>query len=77
MVSVLDQTVAVNEPATVLATDPSALGDDEPNVAYSWQVGDTATPGLYRAEWIVLFSDGGTATYPNDTYSNIQINRAL
>lgn len=34
-------------------------------LAYRWQSGDTATPGLYAAEFQVVFPDGKKATFPS------------
>ncbi len=59
------------------ATDGGALVIDSPasivgvatlgNVSYSWQSGDTDTPGYYFAEWRVTYGGGGILTVPNET----------
>lgn len=36
-----------------------------PTVGYDWQVGDTATPGFYVAEFVVTYADGTVETFPN------------
>lgn len=42
-------------------------------VTYVWQTGDTATAGIYNAEWEVKWDDGGYETVPNDGYFSIEI----
>lgn len=39
-------------------------------VSYAWGVSDTATAGVYEAEWTVSFS-GSTLTVPNGTYDRV------
>ena len=47
------------------------------NVRYDWSVGDTATSGIFRAEFEVTFSDGTIETFPNDGYLFINVMREL
>lgn len=47
----------------------AALGQ----LAYSWAAGDTDTVGRFLGEFQVTFSDGTTATFPNDSYIDIVI----
>jgi len=54
-----DGTVVVDAVATVVSTVTAT-------VSYAWQVGDTATPGKYYAEFEVTFSNGKVETFPND-----------
>lgn len=42
-------------------------------VFYLWATNDTATVGLYDAEWEVKWNDGGYETIPNDGYFSIEI----
>lgn len=42
-------------------------------VSYSWQSGDTATPGVYSAEWTVTFSGGAQETFPLNGYRQIEV----
>lgn len=42
-------------------------------VAYKWATGDTASAGLYDAEFEVTWADGGYETVPNDGYFSIEI----
>jgi hypothetical protein len=42
-------------------------------VAYKWATGDTASSGLYDAEWEVAWADGGYETVPNDGYFSIEV----
>ena len=47
------------------------------NVRYDWSTGDTATPGIFHAEFEVTFSDGTVETFPNDGYLSINIMEEL
>lgn len=62
--------VKINAAATILA----ALTGD---VKYEWAALDTDTPGSYRGEWEVKFSDGRVATFPNGAYTEIEIYQQL
>lgn len=42
-------------------------------VEYRWGVGDTATPGTYRAEWIIIWNDGTPETFPTIDYDIVVI----
>jgi hypothetical protein len=55
-----------------LATVVTATGT--PTVEYSWQPGDTATAGLYEAEFQVTYSDGGIETFPNAGFIQVRVN---
>lgn len=35
-------------------------------VEYSWVTGDTATPGVYLAKWLITYPNNSTLTVPND-----------
>ena len=45
-----------------------------PTVEYSWQAGDTATAGLYEAEFRVTYADGKIETFPNDGFIPVRVN---
>lgn len=36
-------------------------------ISYTWVLADTATSGLYNAEFEITWTDGGKQTVPNDT----------
>lgn len=42
-------------------------------VKYIWQAGDTATSGVFNAEWEITFSAGRIQSFPNDSYFQIII----
>jgi hypothetical protein len=42
-------------------------------VQYAWQAGDTDTPGLYYAEFVVTYSGGTIETFPSADWNKIQI----
>jgi hypothetical protein len=46
-----------------------------PTVEYSWQAGDTATAGLYEAEFRVTYADGKIETFPNGGFIRVGINQ--
>ena len=46
-----------------------------PTVEYSWQAGDTATAGLYEAEFRVTYADGKIETFPNGSFIRVGINQ--
>lgn len=52
-----------------------AIIDDAVNgyVSYQWAVGDTATPGVYRAEWEITYANGQTQTVPADGYDIVEV----
>lgn len=47
-------------------------------VRYDWTAGDTATPGTYKAEWVVTFTGGVVQTYPRgEDYNKILIGASI
>jgi hypothetical protein len=46
-----------------------------PTVEYSWQAGDTATAGLYEAEFRVTYADGKIETFPNEGFIQVRVNQ--
>lgn len=66
--------IKVNSPAGI-QTQPSASSGGV--VKYPWVAGDTDTPGDFRGEFTVTFSDGRVETYPNRGYIAIHIEQAL
>ena len=60
----------IDEPATIDSASP-------PIVSYAWGAQDTATPGLYEAEFRVTYFDGAIETFPNDAFINVYINRDI
>lgn len=58
---------------TVLSAPvPSGLFEGS-EATYAWQTGDTATPGLYNAEFAVTFVGGAVETFPNGEYAVVEI----
>jgi hypothetical protein len=45
-----------------------------PKLRYEWQAGDTNTPGLYEAQFVVTYADNTTETFPNAALITISVN---
>ncbi|ELY49882.1 hypothetical protein [Natronorubrum bangense] len=58
-----------------LVFDETAFIDLEETgvVVYEWRPQDTASPGVYRAEWRVTYDDGAVETFPNSGYLTIYV----
>ena len=48
-----------------------------PTVEYSWQAGDTATAGLFEAEFRVTYAGGKIETFPNSGFIAIRISEDI
>lgn len=59
--------VKVDEQSVTLTTAASGI------VTYSWQAGDTDTPGTYEGEFEVTFGGGQIQTYPNSEAERLNI----
>ena len=42
-------------------------------VQYAWASGDTATAGMYSAEFEITYGDGSIETFPNNDYIRVEI----
>jgi hypothetical protein len=58
--------------AAMVITDATAG-----QVQYNWSTVDTATPGVYMAEIHCVLSGGGSYTYPNEGYLEIEVQENL
>lgn len=67
-------TVIDGKPA-LIELQPST--DAQGIISYQWDAGDTATDGVYLAEFEVTFNDGRIETYPNYDYIEVRIPKAL
>lgn len=63
-----DKTIKVD------AGDVDITDDATGMVSYEWQTGDTDTVGVYEAEFVITWSDGGIETVPNKGFKEIEIN---
>ena len=45
-------------------------------VRFAWGVGDTSTPGLYDAEWVITYA-GGSRTVPTSGFVLVVVESAL
>lgn len=61
--------------SSTATVDASAIVVDEDagTVKYEWVTGDTATSGIYEAEFEVTYSGGVIETFPNDGYIRIVV----
>lgn len=64
----------VKGPVVVTAPVPeSAINIETSEVAYPWTEDDTAAPGIYRAEWEVIFGNGKKETFPSEGWEEVRI----
>lgn len=47
------------------------------HVSYTWQAGDSDTPGLYLSEWEVTYVGGEVQTFPNTGYLLVRVTPQL
>lgn len=64
---------------TALTVDATATIDSPSggSVSYQWGTADTTTPGLYVAEWEVIYAGGDQQTFPNAGYTLVMITEQL
>lgn len=63
-----------------IVTDATAViitATGTPTVEYSWQAADTATAGLYEAEFRVTYANGKIGTFPNNGFILINISEDI
>lgn len=60
-------------PLVVVAGLASIVTVSSAYVAYKWATLDTATIGIYNAEYQMTYTDAGVETTPNDGYFSIEI----
>ena len=51
--------------------------DDDGILGYAWGAGETDAAGLYRAEFVVTFTDGLEDTYPSSGFVAVHINQEV
>lgn len=61
---------AVEGPAVLLDAATAEVG-------YSWAEGDTDVPGLYSAEFRVVYGNGQPETFPGEGYIDVVIERRM
>ena len=63
--------IKVNEGACTIVDAPTG------QVKYSWQTGDTDTPGTYRGEFHVTGLSGGEAIFPSEGYITVEVDERV
>jgi hypothetical protein len=56
------------EPATVQVATVT------PTLRYVWKPGETDTPGLYEAQFVVTYGDSTVETFPNSEFITVSVN---
>lgn len=51
----------------------SILSEDNGDVQYVWEDGQTDVAGFYQAEFIVEYTNGRVQSFPNDDFINVRI----
>ena len=64
---------AVGASSATVDGSAAIVNEDQGAVKYTWQAGDTATAGIYEAEFEVTYSGGAIETFPNDGFIRIVV----
>jgi len=59
--------------STTVDAAASVYDYDAGQVSYAWSASDTATAGLYEAEFEVTNTEGTIETFPNNGYINVEV----
>jgi hypothetical protein len=59
--------------STTVDAAASVYDYDAGQVSYAWSASDTATAGLYEAEFEVTNTDGTIETFPNNGYITVEV----
>jgi hypothetical protein len=63
--------------AQVWVNDQAAtilIAGGTPTVRYAWAAGETDTPGLYEAQFVVTYADDAVETFPNSAFITVSVN---
>jgi hypothetical protein len=63
----------IGSASTTVDAAASIYDYDAGQVSYAWSASDTATAGLYEAEFEVTNTDGTIETFPNNSYISIEV----
>lgn len=64
---------AVGASSATVDGSAAIVNEDQGAVKYTWQSGDTATAGIYEAEFEVTYSGGAIETFPNDGFIRVVV----
>ena len=63
----------IGSASTAVDEAASIYDYDAGQVSYAWSASDTATAGLYEAEFEVTNTDGTIETFPNNGYITVEV----
>jgi hypothetical protein len=62
---------------TVITGECTVVSAEDGTIQYEWAEGDTDTPGMYAAKFVVTFASGKKQSFPNDSSCSIEIRGGL
>lgn len=63
----------MNAAGVTIVDSAGVVLDDDGIVGYAWAEADTSTPGNYRAEFKITYSDGLVQHYPSSGFIGVSV----